>query len=76
VRLGASPRGAIGLKSTSQAHAFLSGRDFVTPGDVKSVAPAVLCHRIFLSGEPGGGTETEAAGGILSEILETVPAPV
>ncbi len=76
VRLGASPRGAIGVKATSQALAFLSGRDFVTPGDVKKVAPAVLCHRIFLSGEPGGATETEAAEGILSEILETVPAPV
>ena len=76
VRLGASPRGAIGVKSTSQALAFLSGRDFVTPGDVKTVAPAVLCHRIFLAGEPGGATETQAAEGILSEILEAVPAPV
>lgn len=73
VRLGASPRGAIGVKSTSQALAFLSGRDFVTPGDVRKTVPAVLCHRIFLAGE---ALETEAGEAILSEILEAVPAPV
>ncbi len=76
VRLGASPRGAIGVKSTSQALAFLSGRDFVTPGDVRKTAPAVLAHRIFLKGEPGGVSETEAGIAILREILEAVPAPV
>ncbi len=76
VRLGASPRGAIGVKSTSQALAFLSGRDFVTPGDVRKTAPAVLAHRIFLKGEPGGVPETEAGIAVLAEILEAVPAPV
>jgi len=77
VRLGASPRGAIGVKGTSQGLAFLSGRDFVTPGDVRRTAPAVLCHRIFLSGEPAGGApEAEAGEAILSEILEAIPAPV
>ena len=76
VRLGASPRGAIGVKGTSQGLAFLSGRDFVTPGDVRRTAPAVLCHRIFLAGEPGGGApETEAGEAILSEILEAHPPP-
>jgi len=73
VRLGASTRGAIGVKSTSQALAFLSGRDFVTPGDVRKTVTAVLCHRIFLAGE---APETEAGEAILSEILEAVPAPV
>jgi len=76
VRLGASPRGAIGLKSTSQALAFLTGRDHVVPGDVKKAAPAVLCHRIFLKGSPGGDSSSEAAAAVLSEILEAVPAPV
>ncbi|MBP2675661.1 MAG: MoxR-like ATPase, partial [Deltaproteobacteria bacterium] len=50
VRLGASPRSAIGLKSTSQALARLEERDHVTPGDVRRVAPAVLCHRVFPKG--------------------------
>ena len=76
VRLGASPRGAIGLKSTSQALALLSGRDHVVPGDVQKAAPAVLCHRIFLKGSPGGEVSAEAAAAVLSEILEALPAPV
>jgi MoxR-like ATPase len=76
VRLGASPRGAIGLKSTSQALAFLEGRDFVTPGDVQKTATAALCHRIFLKGEPGGDPEAGAGDAILAEILEAVPAPL
>jgi MoxR-like ATPase len=76
IRLGASPRGAIGLKSTSQALAFLSGRDYVIPGDVKKTASAVLCHRIFPKGSPGGEASADAAAAVLSEILETVPAPV
>jgi MoxR-like ATPase len=76
LRLGASPRGAIGLKSTSQALAFLSGRDYVVPGDVRKAAPAVLCHRIFLKGSPGGEDSAEAATAVLSEILEALPAPI
>jgi MoxR-like ATPase len=72
VRLGASPRGAIGLKSTSQALARIEGRDHVTPGDIRRVAPAVLCHRLF----PRGGGGTEAALAILEEVLSVVPAPL
>ena len=76
VRLGASPRGAIGLKNTTQALALLSGRDHVIPGDVRRAAGPVLCHRIFLKGAPGEGANTEAAESVLSEILEAVPAPL
>jgi MoxR-like ATPase len=72
VRLGASPRSAIGLKSTSQALARIEGRDHVTPGDVRRVAPAVLCHRLF----PRGGGGTEAARAILEEVLSVVPVPL
>jgi MoxR-like ATPase len=73
VRLGASPRAAIGLKSTSQALARLDGRDHVTPGDVRRVAAAVLCHRVFPRDGTGG---TETAGAILEEVLSAVPAPL
>ncbi|MBI5576600.1 MAG: MoxR family ATPase [Deltaproteobacteria bacterium] len=76
VRLGASPRGAIGLKSISQAMALLSGRDFVIPDDVRRIAPAVLCHRIFLKGSPGADSAADAAAAVLAEILEAVPAPL
>ena len=71
VRLGASPRGAIGLKCTSQALARVEGRDHVTPGDIRRVASAVLCHRVF---PRGGGTE--AAQAILDEVLSAVAAPL
>ncbi len=73
VRLGASPRSAIGLKNTSQALARMEERDHVTPGDVRRTAPAVLCHRMF---PRGGAAGTEAARAILEEILATVPAPL
>ncbi|HEY5764465.1 MAG TPA: MoxR family ATPase, partial [Candidatus Deferrimicrobiaceae bacterium] len=76
VRLGASPRGAIGLKNTAQALALLSGRDHVIPGDVRRTAGPVLCHRVFLKGAPGAGSDTEAVESVLSEILEAVPAPL
>jgi MoxR-like ATPase len=73
VRLGASPRGAIGLKSTSQALARIEGRDHVTPGDVRRAAVPVLCHRVFPKGEAAG---SEAAREILEEVLSAVPSPL
>lgn len=47
VACGVSPRGTLALMRASQARAMLSGRDFVTPEDVKAVAPAVLSHRLL-----------------------------
>lgn len=51
VYLGASPRAAVALLQVAKAKALLAGRDFVTPDDVKAVAPAVLAHRIQLTAE-------------------------
>ena len=76
VRLGASPRGAIGVKGTAQAIALLSNRDHVVPGDIRRVVPAVLCHRVFLKGARAGEPGAEGGLAILSEILEAVPAPL
>ena len=73
VRLGASPRGAIGLKGTSQALALIEGRDHVTPGDVRRATVPVLCHRIFPKGDGAG---SEAAQAILEEVLSVVPSPL
>ena len=59
VRLGASPRAAISLLRSAQAHAVLSGRPYVTPGDVQAVAIACLSHRLIADGaerrRPGPG---------------------
>jgi MoxR-like ATPase len=74
VSLGASPRGSVALTRAAQAHAVLSGRDFVTPDDVKDVAPSVLAHRVLLTGEVGG--TADAAREIVMRVLDTVEAPV
>ena len=73
VRWGASPRGAIGLERAARAHAWLAGRDFVTPEDVQAIAPDTLRHRILLD------YEAEAEGitpqRFVEELLARVPAP-
>jgi MoxR-like ATPase len=74
VSLGASPRGSVALTRAAQARAVLSGRDFVTPDDVKYVAPSVLAHRVLLTGEVGG--TADAAREIVMRVLDTVEAPV
>jgi MoxR-like ATPase len=70
---GASPRATIALDRSSRAHAWLSGRDFVTPEDVQAVAHDVLRHRLLLS------FEAEAAGRVADDlvniILERVGVP-
>ena len=73
IRLGASPRCAIGLKNTAQAIARMEDRDHVIPGDIRRAAPAVLCHRVF---PKGASANTDAARSIIEEILSTVTAPL
>jgi len=66
LQYGASPRATIALDRTSRAHAWLSGRDFVTPEDVQTVAHDVLRHRVLLS------FEAEAAGRTPDELIATI----
>ena len=66
VLLGASPRAAVAMLQTSKAIALINGRDFVTPDDVKIVAPAVLDHRIIIS------AEAEMQGYTASKIVATL----
>ena len=68
---GASPRSSIALYIASKAHAFLQGKNYVTPMDVKDVAPAVLRHRIILNYE--GQAEEISQEEIVKEILKKVP---
>lgn len=70
VKLGVSPRGSIALMKASQAMALINGRDFVTPDDVKAVAPAVLCHRIILA---SGQTEYASPIEIVMQIIRNTP---
>jgi len=71
--LGASPRAAGAWFVTSQASAYLAGRDFVTPDDVKTVAPPLLRHRLILKPEAMlDGLQIEA---VIASILNKVPVP-
>lgn len=73
LQLGASPRGATALLATSRAWAWLSGRDYVTPDDVKALARATLNHRVAL--RPEAELEGASASGLLDGILRSVPVP-
>lgn len=73
LRLGVSPRGATALLATSRSWAWLSGRSYVTPDDVKAMARATLRHRIGL--RPEAELEGATPDGVLDGILSTVPVP-
>ncbi len=73
VEIGASPRGSLALLKLSRARAALANRDFVTPDDVKAVAPYALTHRIILKPDPWiRGVKT---GSVLQDVLAQVPVP-
>ncbi|BDR52749.1 ATPase AAA [Bombiscardovia nodaiensis] len=73
VRLGASPRASIALVRIGQAHALLSGRDYVIPEDIKGYTHEVMRHRILLTFEALADGMTSDQ--VIDSILETVPAP-
>jgi MoxR-like ATPase len=73
IQYGASPRATITLVMAARASAFLAGRTFVTPGDIKHVAPAVLRHRVHPTFEAEAtGTDSDA---IVRRLLERVEVP-
>jgi MoxR-like ATPase len=71
--LGASPRAATALLATSKAWAWLGGRDYVTPDDVKALARPTLRHRISV--RPEAELEGVNADGVLDGVLGSVPVP-
>src|SRR5947199_3414884 len=73
IRYGASPRATIYLALAARAHAFLNGRGYVTPQDVKSIGPDVLRHRIIVSYEAEAETITSET--IVDRIFSGVPLP-
>jgi MoxR-like ATPase len=73
IEFGASPRATIALAQASRAHAFLRGRTFVTPDDVKSIAPDVLRHRVLTTYE--AEAEEVTSDTIVAKILATVESP-
>ncbi|MBL7548345.1 MoxR family ATPase [Frankia sp. AgB1.9] len=73
VLLGVSPRGATALLATSKAWAWLSGRSYATPDDVKALARATLRHRISL--RPEAELDGVTGDRVLEQVLATVPVP-
>jgi len=73
IQYGGSPRATIWLALAARAHALLEGRGFVTPTDIKAVAPEVLRHRIIPTYEAEAeGLNSDA---LVARVLETVPVP-
>ena len=73
ISYGASPRATIALALAAKAYAFLKGRGYVTPEDVKSIGPDVLRHRIILSFE--AEAENKTSDDLLRQIFDMVAVP-
>ncbi|PRX55493.1 AAA family ATPase [Flagellimonas meridianipacifica] len=71
--LGASPRASIALMDASKALAAINGRDFITPDDIKKVAPPILSHRIILT--PEREMEGLTASQVVQQIVESIEIP-
>jgi MoxR-like ATPase len=73
VEVGASPRGSLALMLVARGRAVIDGRDYVTPEDVKAIAPSVLAHRITLT--PQSWASGLPATDVIKNLLSQVPGP-
>jgi MoxR-like ATPase len=73
LQTGASPRAGAMLAGAARARAALDGRDFVIPDDVKSLAPALLRHRLILS--PAAEINGRVVEDVVTDIIDTIEAP-
>ena len=73
IRYGASPRATIFLAMAARANALIEGRGYVTPQDVKTIAPDVLRHRVILTYE--AEAEEKTSEDLIGQIFDTVPVP-
>ncbi|ACV11352.1 ATPase associated with various cellular activities AAA_3 [Halorhabdus utahensis DSM 12940] len=73
IRVGVSPRGTQRLLEAARARAVIEGREYVTPGDVKTIAPDVLAHRLVLT--PDATVENVDKRDVLVDVLDSIPVP-
>jgi len=73
IQYGASPRATLSLTLAAKAHAFLQGRGYVTPQDVKSIGPDVLRHRVIVTYE--AEAEDVDADAVVKRVFDGVPVP-
>ncbi len=77
VQLGASPRGSLAFFEACQARALVEGRDYVTPGDAKTMAPLVLAHRLLVKSRGADlATAAQERIRVVNEIVQGVKVPV
>jgi MoxR-like ATPase len=74
IELGASPRASVALYRAAQAAAYLAGRDFVLPDDVRGIVPAVLGHRLRV--DLDAALHGATAERILADVVAAIPVPV
>lgn len=74
VKLGVSPRGSIAMYRMAKAYAYIKGRDYVLPDDVKVLAPYVFAHRIMLT--PKGKSVVESQEDAIVKLVNTVAVPI
>jgi MoxR-like ATPase len=72
IQTGLSTRAAINLAQTAKAAAFLAGRDYVAPDDVRSIAMAVCAHRLVMKSD----MSLSGRGGVLRTIIDSIPLPL
>ncbi|MHB8874763.1 MAG: AAA family ATPase, partial [Myxococcaceae bacterium] len=75
IERGASTRAVLALMAAAKAQALWDARDFVTPGDLRSVLTPVLSHRLLLRSAVQGAFSRDEAAHLLGEICRKVPAP-
>ena len=73
IQLGASPRATIALTLAAKAYAFLKGRGYVTPQDVKSIGMDVLRHRVAITYEAEAENKTSET--VIQKIFDELPVP-
>ncbi len=73
VAFGASPRATLGLARAARAHAYIRGRNYVIPEDIRALAPDVLRHRIVLTFE--AEAEDMDSDDVITRVLDTVEVP-
>ena len=74
IKLGVSPRGSISLHKVSKALAYINGRDFVTPDDIREMAVSVLAHRIMLT--PKGKSVFNTQQAVIMDLVKRIPVPM
>ena len=73
IQYGASPRASIYLTVAAKAYAFIKGRGYVTPQDIKSIGPDILRHRVIISYE--AEAEEKTSEDIIKRIFEEIEVP-